>query len=281
MPVRTRLSYKSERIANVLEVSFIVYTVVIPVVSDRSLLSLELGEALFPLQTICYKNRPTEKRTFHHLIKHGALKTLDARLDTGVGVWHSDIMEELEYCCALGRLDEIRWLHNTFKLTRKDANDFALAVCCDHGHIDVAKWLHATFHFTAADARSDNNCALMWSCANGHVDVAAWLSDTFHLTADDVRVYDNYALRECCDRGNLDMVRWICTTFGLTGIDVRALFNYALRYSCIHGHLHVAKWLHATFRLTADDTRSFGIEELHWCRPEVVQWLRDTFGYVP
>jgi hypothetical protein len=42
---------------NILETSFIIYTVVIPVVGDHTLLSLELGEALFPLQTICFKKR--------------------------------------------------------------------------------------------------------------------------------------------------------------------------------------------------------------------------------
>jgi hypothetical protein len=270
---------------SVLEMSFIIYNVVIPTIDDRSLLSLELGEALFPLQMICFKNIRPINRTFRYLAERGALKLLQKfhpHTQTGFRYYDStEIREVFIACCALGHLEVARWLHAVFHLTREDAlysdrGNSALVASCANGQMHMLRWLHATFTLPLDDTLYGGKDALKASCKNGHLEVSRWLNDTFNLDIYDLSEYISI-LQTTCKHGHIEIVRWLQDTFELTADDVRSDNNYALRESCAHGHLDVAKWLCKTFQLTSDDAN----DALPWCshntHPEIVRWLRDTF----
>jgi hypothetical protein len=173
-----------EEADRILGISFTIYTVVIPVVGDDSLLSLQLGEALFPLRALCLKNTPPHKKTIKLLAKMGLLNML--KMITWTESFQScEIHHAFMAAAAGGHVDVLEWLHATFpELVPSDR----MAICegfisaCGNGHLDAAKWWYDALHLTEEDAKSFNNLALWDGCANGHLDVAKWLHGTFHLT---------------------------------------------------------------------------------------------------
>jgi hypothetical protein len=173
----------------ILLMSHVIYNVVILQMEMPELLTLELGEALFPLHDIVFRALPVRKRTLSVLAAHGALKRMKmAILGASMSVDHKVVLDAFAESCRYGHLAVTRWLVETFHLTTDDArahDNFALRRSCENGHLEVARWLVETFHLTADDARADNNYALRWSCGNGHLDVARWLVDRFYATPTD------------------------------------------------------------------------------------------------
>lgn len=196
--------------------------------------------------------------------------------------------------CKSGKLDFLRWSHETFGITAEDVkNDdcdaardncgegqFALCLACEGGHLGVVKWLHATFALVDDCA---GEIALRRACEGGHLELVKWLCSMveFGSTAGSLAlcracrcghlevakylhvvfkfgaddVRDSCWLRLACEGGHLKVAKWVHTTFGITDGDSK--YNFWLHFACEGGNLEVVKWLHETFRFTAASARKY------------------------
>ena len=120
---------------------------------------------------------------------------------------------------------------------------------CDNGHLDVMKWLTDTFSITREDAIKDKNLAFRWAAESGHLHVLKWLKKTFSLTKEDILSEYNCAFRRAAENGHLHVLQWLTEEFSLTSKDISRIQNYAYAYAKKNEHHNVCNWLLSTFEL--------------------------------
>lgn len=164
----------------------------------------------------------------------------------------------LSDACARRCIWFIRWLDNTYGLTRDDVchdQMYAFACACAYGHWPLARWMAIRFGLTREDIRTADCQPLVITCMNGHMTIARWLVERFRLTARDVRGYRNAVFIHTCMNGQLEMAQWLADRFCLTTWDARWEHNVAVIRAAQTGHMSVARWLVERFGLGREGAR--------------------------
>ncbi|RLN95524.1 hypothetical protein BBJ28_00021025 [Nothophytophthora sp. Chile5] len=131
-------------------------------------------------------------------------------------------VKAMDGAAAKGRLDLVRWLHETrSEGCSKAAMDGAAA----NGHLTVMRWLHE--HRTEGCSPDAMNSA----AANGHLEVTKWLKRRYQWSSD--------ALTAAAKSGADEVVTWFLDACDET----RFRFRPALLEAAANGHVKVVRLL--------------------------------------
>jgi hypothetical protein len=231
-------------------------------------------------RNIRYKGKTAtiEKQLMRHLIEHNELQAFQWFVKKGIipkkYIRSRSDSKAFTLAAKNGRLEFLEWIHDTYKLTKRNALgkwDRTIRSAVENGQLKVLIWLQNTFNFKR-DAIM--NTILSEAASGGYLAIIKWLEKAFNLTTDNIKHDDNIVLRNASAGGYLDILKWLHREHKLAFCDIRTFHFQPLETAARGGYLNVVKWLCETFNMGILESQNCAFRVACQCgHLDIVQYI--------